>query len=294
MPRPPTVVCYICQREFGTASIGIHEKNCLKRWREANNRLPPSERLPEPIKPANHLSNAPDTQVTASTPVGFVDNRQIKTTGEDPNLEIYNTVAAQTKTLTTCPKCGRHFASDRLKVHQAHCKPSPKPARRHTYEARRPDVEVQLLHTPLGGKASVPKSTIKRTTNNDDGLVACKTCGRTFASDRIERHQTACRVTPAKPTGRRRSTSINQAQPSQTVLTCGSCGAKVTAGEKFCSRCGTPLPPMCSQCGTLLVEGVKFCSNCGRPVQSNRNNVNLRKIPTLRKTQRCKKPTESR
>ena len=35
----PAVVCYLCGREYGSASISIHEKQCLKRWRtqEARN-----------------------------------------------------------------------------------------------------------------------------------------------------------------------------------------------------------------------------------------------------------------
>lgn len=301
MPRPPTVVCYICHREFGTASIGIHEKSCLKKWHDANNRLPPSERLPEPVKPSNYPSLVPGTQIASDTTAGFVDNRQIKTTGKDPNIEDYNAAAAQTKTLATCPKCGRHFAPDRLKVHQEHCKPSPKPTRRHTYEARRPDVEIRLLQTPLGGKTSVPKGAVKRTTNNDEGLIACKICGRTFAPDRIERHQAACRAAPVKPASfkskpmeRMRSTSINRAQPDQATPTCGSCGAKVSAGGKFCVRCGAPLPPMCSQCGAPLVEGARFCAHCGQPAQINKNNIKMMKTRTLFVTQQRKKPSGSR
>ncbi|KAL5111625.1 hypothetical protein TcWFU_002700 [Taenia crassiceps] len=300
MPRPPSVVCYICHREFGTASIGIHEKSCLKKWNDANNRLPPSERLPEPVKPSNYPPLAPDTRI-ASDIVGFVDSRQIKTTGQDPNIEAYNTAASQNKTLPACPRCGRHFAPDRLKVHQANCKPAPKPARRHTYEARRPDVEVRLLRTPLDGKASFPKNTVKRTKSNVEGLIACKICGRTFAPDRIERHQTACRAAPvrppsfkSKPSGRRRSTSINSAQPDQATPTCVSCGAKVSAGGKFCVRCGALLPPMCSQCGSPLVEGAKFCAQCGRPAQTNKNNTKMMKTRTLFAAQQRKKPIGSR
>lgn len=49
--RPPTMVCYICGREFGTKSISIHEPQCLEKWRIENNKLPKSQRRPEPIKP---------------------------------------------------------------------------------------------------------------------------------------------------------------------------------------------------------------------------------------------------
>lgn len=47
----PTVVCYICGREFGTVSIGIHEPQCLKKWRLENDSLPPNLQREEPRKP---------------------------------------------------------------------------------------------------------------------------------------------------------------------------------------------------------------------------------------------------
>jgi hypothetical protein len=49
--RPPTIFCYICGREFGTKSIGIHEPQCLQKWRVQNDQLPKHMRRPEPVKP---------------------------------------------------------------------------------------------------------------------------------------------------------------------------------------------------------------------------------------------------
>jgi hypothetical protein len=49
--RPPTIVCYICGREYGTKSISIHEPQCLKKWHNENNLLPKELRRPEPKKP---------------------------------------------------------------------------------------------------------------------------------------------------------------------------------------------------------------------------------------------------
>ena len=49
--RPPTIVCYICGREFGSKSISIHEPQCLEKWHVENARLPPHQRRPEPKKP---------------------------------------------------------------------------------------------------------------------------------------------------------------------------------------------------------------------------------------------------
>uniref|UniRef100_A0A8C3NE86 C2HC/C3H-type domain-containing protein n=2 Tax=Geospiza parvula TaxID=87175 RepID=A0A8C3NE86_GEOPR len=49
--RPPTVICYVCGREYGTKSISIHEPQCLKKWHQENEKLPKSLRRPEPKKP---------------------------------------------------------------------------------------------------------------------------------------------------------------------------------------------------------------------------------------------------
>ena len=49
--KPRTVVCYICGREFGTKSISIHEPQCLQKWHNENDKLPPNMKRPEPKKP---------------------------------------------------------------------------------------------------------------------------------------------------------------------------------------------------------------------------------------------------
>ena len=44
------VTCYICGRDFGTRSIGIHLPNCQKKWDQEQDKLPKSQRrdLPKP------------------------------------------------------------------------------------------------------------------------------------------------------------------------------------------------------------------------------------------------------
>ncbi|XP_004384327.1 zinc finger protein 474 [Trichechus manatus latirostris] len=101
--RPPTIVCYICGREYGTKSISIHEPQCLKKWHNENNMLPKELRRPEPKKP----------EVRAITAKGFYD------------LDALNEAAwtsAQSQ-LVPCNICGRTFLPDRLIVHQRSCKP---------------------------------------------------------------------------------------------------------------------------------------------------------------------------
>ena len=66
------------------------------------------------------------------------------------------------------------------------------------------------------------------------------------------------------------------AQPAASAGTCPSCGAAVTAGQKFCAECGTPVgvaapaavQAKCTHCGATLTPGLKFCTQCGHPVGS--------------------------
>ncbi|XP_069749727.1 zinc finger protein 474-like [Narcine bancroftii] len=101
--RPLTVFCYICGREYGTASISIHEPQCLKKWHIENDLLPRQLRRPEPKK---------------------LEVRPIKGTGSY-NVDALNEAAWKSSQdqLVPCDICGRTFLPDRLVVHQRSCKP---------------------------------------------------------------------------------------------------------------------------------------------------------------------------
>ena len=51
MPPPRTVTCYICGRDFGSRSIGIHLPSCTKKWDQEQEKLPKKERRPLPTAP---------------------------------------------------------------------------------------------------------------------------------------------------------------------------------------------------------------------------------------------------
>ncbi|XP_019654939.1 zinc finger protein 474 [Ailuropoda melanoleuca] len=101
--RPPTVICYICGREYGTKSIAIHEPQCLKKWHNENNMLPKELRRSEPRKP----------EVRTITAKGFYDLDAL-------NEAAWTSALSQ---LVPCNICGRTFLPDRLIVHQRSCKP---------------------------------------------------------------------------------------------------------------------------------------------------------------------------
>ena len=47
----PPVICYICGRNFGTGSIGIHIPSCVKKWENEQVRNILSEALIFPLSP---------------------------------------------------------------------------------------------------------------------------------------------------------------------------------------------------------------------------------------------------
>ncbi|KAF5269813.1 hypothetical protein FQR65_LT05859 [Abscondita terminalis] len=92
---PKTLMCYVCGREFGTASLPLHEPKCLEKWHRENAILPPSQRRKIPAKPEVPMSS-----------------------------EQWNQYAWQScqASLVPCDNCGRTFLPDRLIVHQRSCK----------------------------------------------------------------------------------------------------------------------------------------------------------------------------
>jgi len=53
-PGPRAVTCYVCGRQYGTASIGIHSKQCLKLFEEQEAKKPMSQRRPAPSAPEDY------------------------------------------------------------------------------------------------------------------------------------------------------------------------------------------------------------------------------------------------
>ncbi|KAG5321115.1 ZN474 protein, partial [Pseudoatta argentina] len=96
---PRSVTCYVCGREFGTASFPIHEPKCMEKWERENNLLPPSQRRPRLQKPAVDIEH------------------------NDWNATAWEQSQEQ---LIPCAKCGRTFLPERLPVHERSCKATPK------------------------------------------------------------------------------------------------------------------------------------------------------------------------
>ncbi|KAJ9574947.1 hypothetical protein L9F63_007886, partial [Diploptera punctata] len=103
---PPAVYCYICGKMFGTRSIGIHEPQCLEKWRLENDKLPAQQRRPEPMKP--------QSRVTASSKARPAPLPPPPPPQKDPEL------AAAPHTMD-CYLCGREFDTRVLNRHEDQC-----------------------------------------------------------------------------------------------------------------------------------------------------------------------------
>jgi len=101
----PPISCYLCGRDFGTRSIGIHTPNCLKKWTEEQEGLAPNLRKPPPSPPPA-LEAALAGQLSRE------------------ELRKYNREAVQRwnqAVLEECIHCKRTFFPHKLGKHQQAC-----------------------------------------------------------------------------------------------------------------------------------------------------------------------------
>lgn len=62
--------------------------------------------------------------------------------------------------------------------------------------------------------------------------------------------------------------ALIQARRKTTHQRCEHCGAAITEGQKFCSRCGLSVAAQpCPSCGKKLQKGDVFCSSCGTKIE---------------------------
>jgi len=49
--KPRALMCYTCGREYGTASLQIHLKSCMKKWNIEEDKKPRKDPRPMPQPP---------------------------------------------------------------------------------------------------------------------------------------------------------------------------------------------------------------------------------------------------
>ena len=105
--KPQGILCYICGKEYGSASIEIHLKTCKKKWEDEEAKKPVGERrpLPQPPKKLDEMK----VKGLSSKDKDALNEESFKKFNEE--------------SLVPCPNCGRTFLPDRLIVHSKSCKP---------------------------------------------------------------------------------------------------------------------------------------------------------------------------
>ncbi|XP_028048151.1 cactin [Monomorium pharaonis] len=200
---PKSITCYVCGREFGTASYPIHEPKCMEKWERENNLLPPSQRRPRPQRPV----------------VGIEHNEWNAAAWEQSQEQ-----------LVPCAKCGRTFLPERLPVHERSCKAMPKSNERMATSANvrnaPPTVPCRVcgrkfgtrsikIHEPQCNRRWQAQNDSRQQENqaprqsDDNGqeippkytmypdvlqkkTVTCYICGRDFGSSSIAIHEPQC------------------------------------------------------------------------------------------------------
>lgn len=229
---PKAVICYICGRGYGTKSIGIHLKNCQKKWDIEQEKKPLKQRKQCPRPPLGFMDLLNNDNITHK------DLEKVNNIA----FEEYNDFA-----LEPCSFCSRTFNAEAFKRHQRICtaekpfKPFNKPTV--VKAVVKPDIQVdkpkvhQVMNqtknlnsktsslelqnnyqfnfthngekstvvTKVGSEPAMPnkKPSLKPESRTqkvsvpvgaqyDGYLIPCNKCGRRFADNRIGKHEAVC------------------------------------------------------------------------------------------------------
>ena len=114
--RPRGLICPLCGREYGTASLQIHIKSCRQKFELQQQDLP------------KNMRKSADKIIAAYEQNQAMMNAMTSGSG-NYNLDALNDQAFDTynkEALVPCSNCGRTFLPDRLIVHQRSCLKHPK------------------------------------------------------------------------------------------------------------------------------------------------------------------------
>ncbi|XP_011264555.1 uncharacterized protein LOC105256395 isoform X1 [Camponotus floridanus] len=285
---PKTVTCYICGREFGTASFPIHEPKCMEKWDRENNSLPPSQRRPRPQRPVVGVEHS------------------------DWNAAAWEQSQEQ---LIPCAKCGRTFLPERLPIHERSCKAAPKNERVATANRRSvvpPTVPCRVcgrnfgtrsikIHEPQCSRrwqmqndsASEQKDQLtlyrqKSTRKQENSpsmypdvsqkrTVTCYICGRDFGSSSIAIHEPQClkkwhaendKLSPARRRKEPQKPEVIYIRSIQLAMTTSLFAEDSCTGNVVVDQAATAEANWMTHLSQLVP-----CKRCGRTFNPDRVNI---------------------
>lgn len=262
------LLCYICGREFGTASLAIHEPQCIEKFHARQESVPKSQRQPLPTKPE-----------------AFKETQQAQGFNQQKR-DVYNEQAREgvLAARAECEFCHRKFDPDRLVIHSRSCGPGshfvkemekrivkmeglPAIALAHKIQA-----SVPLLKKSSGNVVSVPivgnenmslvhrdsgtGQSSKTTSVNLPEFVKMAVTTPTenarlkSAKDINVKSPTSAKPIAISPSKNKEDKEVKNNKPEHIALNnenssmpdqvsfCTECGSKFGTGAKFCGSCG--------------------------------------------------------
>jgi len=105
--KPQGILCYICGKEYESASIEMHLKTCKNNWEDEEEKKPVDERrpLPRPPKKFDEME------------IKGLSSKDIHALNREALKRFYE------ESLVPCPNCKRTFFPHRLAAHSKSCKP---------------------------------------------------------------------------------------------------------------------------------------------------------------------------
>ena len=233
--KPLTVVCYICGREFGSHSLDIHERQCIKKWHIENKKLPKHQQRPAPVKPQQlpQLQGAQARESWNEAAWASAQSQQLK-----------------------CKNCGRTFNPDRLEIHQRSCTSSnPSKSSRNPVEVQDEVSTTQVQGRPGTGKIDNPK--VLKPAMIDVGANPEPSSNRGAKLSGGSRAKTPARNGRPKSRLSEKNTNNNGPKRRPNLVFCYICGREFTTAS---------LPihePQCLQ--KWRIENSKLPKNMRRP-----------------------------
>lgn len=208
--------CDRCQRRFPIQALAEHIQGCTEtapksrrpgsgtgsaRASGAGTAEQASSFTPNWSKPERHTSS-----LASSSAGQAAGNSEAKIGGSGGyNLDAIDEGPGGDDGRIACRRCGRKFAADRIDRHESVCK-ALKTEPEKIGETMKKSTRVPDVSEPGSApKGYVPRGTGKSalkggggapfggdSSERDDGRVSCRRCGRKFAPDRIDKHESIC------------------------------------------------------------------------------------------------------
>ena len=202
MPKPKTILCYICGREFSSHSIDLHERQCTKRWelasqkaKENNNRR--SKQQQKKVVHSSLKSNLSGSKKEISKGEGIVVPTEPYASEEEKQL--MHLVRPDTVTIATGSEDGsveRSCSSDSALTSESENEEQKGEQKTDFAKLASPTKGSRLMSSEipfLDGKSSGgDMSQTRFHSSKNPKLLVCYICGREFGSKSLVIHEPQC------------------------------------------------------------------------------------------------------